>query len=100
MLGRVCERQGKHAEAAVAYRDALRLGYEDTAVLLALAKIGRQLKNDIMDFVESKARGFLRDMARACADRRLKSGRQAAIKRYRRFGRALGRLGLSVKGAK
>jgi hypothetical protein len=67
----------------VAYQDALRLGCQDPAVLLALAKAGRRLRIDIMGFVESKARVFLKNMA---------------VKRRRRLERALGRLGLSVKG--
>jgi Flp pilus assembly protein TadD len=79
LLGRVCERLGKPEQAAVAYQDALRLGYENPAVLLALAKIGKRHRIDIMSFVESKARHFLRN---------------------RRFKKALGGLRLTVKGEK
>ncbi len=100
LLGRICERQSKYAEATAAYQDALRMGYEAPAVLLALAKTSRQSKIDIIDFVRLKARIFLRNMARTCAGRHLKNNRQAAIKRYRRFEQALSRLGLSIKGAR
>ena len=100
LLGRVCERQGKPAKAVVAYQDALRLGYEDTEVLLALAELGRRLRIDIMGFVELKARIFLKNMACACVGRGLKNGRQAAIIRCQRFKKALSRLGLSFRGEK
>jgi tetratricopeptide (TPR) repeat protein len=60
LLGYIFEKEKKFAQAAILYKDTLRLGKTDIGALLRLARISVYLKekDEIMKFVNDRYRGF------------------------------------------